>query len=266
MKTLLNVISNCKDSPLDYEITLNSLYSLKDQIRLISVIRCEENFVEDFKRLSEPFKNKSLIFNSDNGLYNALNLGLKKIDKKLPFICLHSGDLILEKNKDFLINLLSQKMSKSTMYLFNTYFFNLRDQNLKKLVSNTKGTYAIKNFVKREPSNNILRWIYLFFSYNNHQSIIYSPDMCNLEFNENVGLAADLLYNHNAYRKSKRKIRFNKILSIFNKNGLSSTASKEEKIKSRFLILYNHPSIILDQRFLKGLIAILIKKIIEKIF
>ena len=81
MKPFLNVITNCKDNPLDYEITLNSLYSLKDQIRLISVIRCEENFIEYFKKLSEPFKNKSLIFNSDNGLYNALNLGLKNIDK-----------------------------------------------------------------------------------------------------------------------------------------------------------------------------------------
>ena len=263
LKTLLNVITNCKNNPLDYEITLNSLHSLKDKIRLISVIRCEENFVEDFKKLSEPFKNKSLIFNSDNGLYNALNIGIKKIDKKLPFICLHSGDLIFEKNKDFLINLLSQKMPKNTMYLFNTYFFNLKDQNLKKLATNTKEPYAIKNLVKREPSNNILRSIYLFFSYNNHQSIIYSPDICNLEFNENVGLTADLLYNHKAYKNADRKIRFNKILSIFNKNGLSSTAPKEEKIKSRFLILFHHPSILLDQRFLKGLIAILLKKLIR---
>ena len=262
MKTLLNVVSNCKDNLLDYQITLNSLYSLKDQIRLISVIRCKENFIEDFKKLSEPFKNKILIFNSDNGLYNALNLGLKKIDKKLPFICLHSGDLIFEKNKDFLINLLSQKMSKNTIYLFNTYFFNLEEQNLKKLASNTRGTYTIKNLVRREPSNNIFRRIYLFFSYNNHQSIIYSPDMCNLEFNENVGLTADLLYNHKAYKNADRKIRFNKILSIFNKNGLSSTSPKEEKIKSRFLILFHHPSILLDQRFLKGLVAILLKKLI----
>ena len=259
MKNLLNIISNCKDDLIHYKITLNSIYSLKDQIRLISVIKCEENQVEDFNRLAEPFKNKVLIFNSDKGLYNALNLALKKIDKKLPFLCLHSGDLIFEKNKEFLVKLLSDPIPQSTIYLFNTYFFNLKDQNLKELVENRIFDNSLKNLIKREPSNFFLRKIYLFFSYNNHQSTIYSPDMYYLKFNEKVGFASDLLYNHNAYKKAKKIIRFNKTLSIFNKNGISSKSRKLEKIKSRFLILLNHPSIIFDQRFLKGLVVILLK-------
>ena len=263
MGSILNVISNCKDDLVSYSITLKSLHSIKDKIRLISVIKCKENFVEDFKKISEPFKNKILIFNADNGLYNALNIAIKNIDMKLPFICLHSGDLIFEKSKAFLIKLLSKPMSKKTIYLFNTYFFNLKDQNLEELSSNNDTFYEIRNLVRREPLNFFLRNIYLFFSYNNHQSIIYSPDMSYLKFNESVGLAADLLYNHYAYKKANKIYRYNKILSIFNKNGISSVSRKEEKIKSRLIILSKKPNIIFDQRFLKGFIAILIKKMLS---
>ena len=112
MTTLLNVISNCKDDLIYYSITLNSLNSIKDRIRLISVIRCEDNLIDDFKKVASPFKNKKIIFNSDNGLYNAINIGLREIDKKLPFLCLHSGDLLFDETKEFLIQLLNKPMSK----------------------------------------------------------------------------------------------------------------------------------------------------------
>ena len=98
MKPLLNVITNCKDNLIYYSITLNSLNSLKDRIRLISVIRCEDNLIDDFEKVALPFTNKKIIFNSDKGLYNALNIGLSQIDKNSPFICLHSGDLLFNKN------------------------------------------------------------------------------------------------------------------------------------------------------------------------
>ena len=261
MRTLLNVISNCKEDLVSYSITLNSLKDIRDNIRLISVIKCRLNDIEDFKREAEPFKNKKLIFNSDIGLYNAINIGINQIDKQLPFICLHSGDLLFDKNKKFLCNLLSKPMPKYSLYLFNTYVFNFNDQNLEDLKRKNKNSNYIKNLMKREPSNVFLRKIYLFFTYHIHQSIVYSPEMYSLRFNEDVGLVADLLYNHNAYKISKRIIRFDKFLSIFNKNGLSSMSLNKEKLKSRFLILSKYPFIIFDQRFLKGLIAIILKNI-----
>ncbi len=259
MKPLLNIISNCKDDLNSYKITLNSLNSLKDRIRLVSVIRCKKDLIKDFKKAALPFKHKKIIFNSDSGLYNALNISMNLVDKNLPFLCLHSGDLLFDKNIPFLIELLSKPMSKYSMYLFSTYLFNIDYQNLKDLMEKPENSFYIKNFAPREPKNYFIRRIYLFFSYNLHQSIIYSPELNSLRFNENVGLAADILYNHKAYKISKKLVRFNKFLCFFNKNGLSSVSPIKEKIESRTLILFRNPTILFDQRFFKGCINITIK-------
>ena len=259
MKPLLNVISNCKDDLISYKITLNSLKSLKDRIRLISVIRCENNLIEDFKKVAAPFKNKKIIFNSDNGLYNAINIALDEVDNELPFLCLHSGDLLFNESKQLLEKLLKKPMFEYSLYLFSTYLFKLDNQNSKYLMEKPNNSVYVKNLIRREPENYILRRIYLFFTYNIHQSIIYSPEMSSLRFDENVGLAADILYNFKAYRISKKLIRLDTFLSIFNKNGLSSVSSIREKLKSRFLILSKSPMIFFDQRFFKGFISLFLK-------
>ena len=264
LDSIINVITNCKDDIQSYSITLNSLYELKDKIKLISVIKCKEESINDFRKISERFSNTKIIFNKDNGLYNSINLALEELDKDLPFICLHSGDLLYNQNIPFLINLLSKPMQPKSLYLFSTYFFNIDEQNLDELSKPSKLFPKIKNLIKREPSNFILRKIYLFFSYNIHQSIIYSPDMHYLRFEENVGLASDILYNHKAYKKASKIIRLNKHLSIFNRNGLSSLAKSKEKLVSRFNIIAKFPFIVFDQRFIKGLIFNFIKSLLGK--
>ncbi len=264
MNTIINVITNCKEDIKSYSITLNSLYELRNKIKLISVIKCKEESIKDFIKVSEIFSYRKIIFNEDNGLYNSINLALEEIDKDLPFICLHAGDLIDYQSIPFIKNLLSKPMRPKSLYLFNTYFFNLNDQNFDKLIRPIKSSPKIKNLIKREPSNSILRKIFLFFYYNIHQSIIYSPEMNNLRFEENVGLAADILYNHKAYKRSHKIIRINKPLSIFNRNGVSSLAKSKEKLFSRINIILKYPYIIFDQRFLKGLIFIFIKLFIGK--
>ena len=221
----ISILTVCLNSELTILHTLNSVLtqSYKNIEHIIVDGGSTDKTLEFIKEYN--FRNKILIYQTKNGIYNAMNLGIKKSTG--DYICVLNADDIF--NSNVIIEKVVKKILKNnecSIFLGNVVFFN--SENFKKISRN----YSAKNFNKNllkfgimppHPGSFVKREIYLKYGM----------------YEESYKIAADFEFflrifykNNNDFKKLNLLITRMKTGGISSKDIFSYFISTIEIIKS----------------------------------
>ena len=255
----LSVLSICKDSLKDFEYTLDSLLPISIYIELICVVRCQQNFFNDYLALLSNFPCFKISFNSDKSLYDAMNNCLMLKSASTPFLFLNSGDWLYSKSNSLLIQ------SASRIYPTNLICFESYSCATTPYSSNLTAVVSSSNFTLREPRSLFLKYIFRFLKFPCHQSILYGSAFSSLRFNIDSRISSDIFFNADAFRLSTSIFYIRSVLSIYNLEGISSTSSFSMRLSDRFKVLKSCPYYLFDSRILFGTSYLLLRFILNSL-
>jgi len=197
----VSIITVCFNSSKTIESTLNSVLtqSYKNIEHLIIDGKSTDGTVEILKNY--PFKNKKIISEKDNGLYDAINKGLKLATGEIIAI-LNSDDiyhsyLTIEKIVDEI-----NKYKNVNVFLSNVVFFS------GKKFSKITRFYSSYNFKK---------WTFKYGFMPPHPGVFLRRELItkyNLKYNNSLSIAADFDFLCNIIKKRNIRYKVIKITSV----------------------------------------------------
>lgn len=230
MKKKLTIITVCYNAENFIKRTFESVinqnfynyeYVVVDGLSNDDTIKIVKDFSDEFFNKGISFK---WISESDTGIYDAMNKGIKMANGKW-ILFLNAGDTLF--NNNVLRNFMDKKYSKNIGLVYG-------DTNL---------IYS-KNKNKIRRNKNINRFKLLFYTIN-HQSIFFNYEIFKKLglYNTKYKIIADKDLILKAYFNEEIKFDYiNEIVANYDVNGLSSDYS--ELLKEKYLITKQHFSVL----------------------
>lgn len=249
MKKLLSLVTIVKNDVINIEKTIKSIISQKNNLIEYIII---DGFSMDgtFEKINK-YKNKidKVIRQKDNGIYDAMNKGIKYSKGEFIGFC-NSGDIIDYGGIKFLIHNLNNK----TDVLFAT----------------VKRNYIGKTIIKS--GYNLKRLNYNFDFATSHSTGFYVKK----KLHKKIGLydtsfkcSSDYDFYYRLFKKNKLNIKFtkkNKIIGIVKKGGFSSTFSPIDHLNEETKIRFKNQQnlLFIGIIYINALFKIFIKKFLPK--
>jgi len=226
----LSIITVCYNAEKEIEKTINSVLAQSYSNYEFIVIdgKSKDRTLDILEDYNNCFLNKKINFKVfselDNGIYDAMNKGIKKAQGEW-LLFLNSGDTLFDENvlNDFMDN----KYSKSIKLIYGNT----------NLIYSSKKSKVIRN-------NNLNRFKLLFYTIN-HQSIFFNYKIFERFgfYNTKYKIIADKDIILKAYFNKKIKLHYiDKVVANFDMNGLSNNYQK--LLKEKYSVTKEHFSFI----------------------
>jgi glycosyltransferase involved in cell wall biosynthesis len=198
-KSCITVVTVVKNSEKLIEKTILSV--LNQTFKKIEYIIIDGGSTDKTKNIINKYKKKikKIIFSNDNGIYEAMNLGIKESFGEW-IIFLNSGDVFY--NKNVLKNIFFQKKYKDQVIFGNA----IKDFKFKKIkwIGKYYSNYSFIMPFSHQAS---------FISTNYHKKNLYD---------KKNKITSDFIFFFNAYLKKIRFRKINNFISVINTNGISN--------------------------------------------